>query len=327
MEPNISQSTHESLSGVLQRKRFLLLWVVGGLMVLSISAAVLTSTGQQPETTPVPAPEATKKPDTTPPPTSTPDPQQQRTDAIVVVNTVLAATRRGDLQSATHYFQYGADSWQTEEGVLHTLRMDKARFTDAGTYDAQVLSDSVEISGKNAQVPVTHTVAGKQTTSRYDLVQTPAGWRIATISYDKAPDLITVTKLREDYLSTVEQPAYSESPASLTLPAGDVVDVNKTLFTSLRTQTGAHQDIEIAVRSAKRNYSLALYDGAHIVDSAIILTNQPGTHFQSFDIRPLLDLYIGSLLFYPEETIFDRTKPGKPEGLIYEIPIKLDLKQ
>ncbi len=335
MDPDSAQLTQndprvngaqESFFVSIQRKRFLFLGGVGALMVAGIGIAVLGLAGQQPAQ-PEMAPVITEEipgPDS---PTVTPNPEQLRTEADRAVNAVLSATKTGTLERATQYFQYGVDSWQTEEGVLHTLRLDKARFTDSGVYDAKTVPDTIEISEQHAQVSVVHTVAEKQSMSRYDLVRTPAGWRITKITYDKAPDLVTITKLQEKYLSAVEQPTYYESLASLTLPAGDVVDINKTLVTSLRTRTGGHQDIDITVRTAKRNYTLALYDGANVVDSAVILANQPGTHFHSFDIRPLLDLHIGSLLFYPDNTVLDTTKPGKPEGFLYEIPIKLELKQ
>lgn len=330
MDPNASQQTQESFIVFVQRKRFLIVGVIGALMLVSVGAAVLSSAGQQPEMAPV-LPEEESTPSGSFPsprePSPTPNAQQQQANVVTVVNTVLTAIKTGSLQTVTHYFMYGADYWQTEEGVLHTLRLEKTRFTDTGVYNTQVQAENVEITGNNAQVPVVHTIAGKQTTNRYDLIQTPAGWRITQILYNQEPDIVEVKKLQEEHVAGLDQPTYYQTPAPFTLPAGDIVEVEKTLFTALRTESGAHQDIELAVRTTRRNYTLALYDGAYIVDSAIILVNQPGTHAHSFDIRALQELHSGSLLFYPEGTTFDRTKPGKPAGMIYEIPIKLEIKE
>lgn len=331
MDLNSIQQSHEPFSVKLQQNRFLILGAIGVLMIVGVGAAILVTAGgqpaQQPQMAPVLLPEETSAPSKAPYPSNAPDPQQLHTDIVAVVNAVLTATRTGTLQAATRYFMYGIDYWQTPEGVLHALRLDRASFTENGVYDAQVISEKVELAGNAAQVPVMHTILGKQTSSRYDLLLTPAGWRITQIAYGRQPDLLAVEQLQKEHVDSLNQPTYFQTPTTFTLPAGDVIEVEKTLFTSLRTASGAHQDIELAIRSAKRNYALALYDGAYVADSAIILINQPGTYVHSFDIRPLVGLMSGSLLFYPESTTFDRTKPGKPAGVLYEIPIKLDLKQ
>jgi hypothetical protein len=246
---------------------------------------------------------------------------------LAVVEAVVGNIRSGEFEQATQYFLYSSDTRQLAQGVLDVLANDRLLFSENGVYHAVIQEQSVEIAGNKAQVLVSHTVGGKEVTSRYDLENTFEGWKIAEIGYNLLNDLAETDRLRKQYLAVIKDAQYSENPTSYQLPGGGSVILEKTLFTRLRTEKGTHVDIELHAASPQQNFRVGLYTGSSFAFVVSIRRGEPGTHFHAIDIRPLIESGGGILYFYPDTThIVTGTVGAPPGGAVLSIPVKLQLK-
>lgn len=270
-----------------------------------------------------------KTQDVAPTPTQTQQETTQTTRentqaAWSTANTLLAATREGNYGTAAEKFKTGQGYWQTAGATQDTLQTLKERWTDRNTFTGSVATKDVQTAGNKAQVLIRHTQASVEQTTRIDLEKSGTDWKVTDISFTKPLDLSQSEKTKKQEAGTLENAAVSESPVTQVLPNGDTLQLGKTKFTALRKPGGAHEDIDVTVTSATRNYVIALYDMSRIVDYGYIIKDTPGTYFHAFDIRPLLETKGGLLLLYPETVRISIGELGRPPGAIEEIPVKIN---